>query len=369
MNKDYKNTQNMLKKSKSFSFLPFLMPTIGASVHIIQKFLFECQSYGSDGIQKKFQKPFFFTWLGSLSLFITYILNLKTLTRGQYCNTAFLRKPFLQIALATFLNLSAAILSNVTSLYLNYSVSLMLRSSTLIFGAIINVYYLHRPLPSYQLYSVYLTIFSILFVGIAALFSNTKTTHREASPIFISMIIIVRVLSKSFQAISMIIEEKVMSSYSMTPVEMSGLSGVWNIAFSTLVLLFVSVFSYENLFDTFSMIQNSSAVWLSIWSVVVFGVWTVLSLNITRKLSAVARMVFDQLTIVFVWIVQLAIHWFVAGNLTLEEKYGRAGEAWTNWSWLQLFGFMLMVLGACIYQKIIKLPWIDYYEYENLMGK
>lgn len=246
----------------------------------------------------------------------------------------------------------------------------MLRSSTLIFGAIINVYYLHRPLPSYQLYSVYLTIFSILFVGIAALFSNTKTTHREASPIFISMIIIVRVLSKSFQAISMIIEEKVMSSYSMTPVEMSGLSGVWNIAFSTLVLLFVSVFSYENLFDTFSMIQNSSAVlWLSIWSVVVFGVWTVLSLNITRKLSAVARMVFDQLTIVFVWIVQLAIHWFVAGNPTLEEKYGRAGEAWTNWSWLQLFGFMLMVLGACIYQKIIKLPWIDYYEYENLMGK
>lgn len=360
----------MMKKNKSLNFLPFLMPIIGASVHIIQKFLFECKSIGPDGSIKKFQKPFFFTWLGSLSLFMTYLLNIKTLTRGQFCNTAFLRRPFLQIALATFLNLSAGILSNVTSLYLNYSVSLMLRSSTLVFGAIINVYYLKRPLPTYQIYSVLLTIFSIFFVGLAALFSKTKTTHREASSFVISIIIIVRVLSKSLQAISMIIEEKVMSSYSMTPVEMTGLSGVWNILFSSFVLVFVSVFDYEDLSETFSMMKSSSAIlWLSILSVVVFGVWTVLSLNITRKLSAVARMVFDQLTIVFVWIVQLAIHWFVSGNSLLEEKYGRAGEAWTNWSWLQLFGFVLMVLGACVYQKIIKLPWIDYYEYENLLGK
>lgn len=360
----------MIKKNRSLNFLAFLMPTIGASVHIIQKFLFECKSIGSDGLLKKFQKPFFFTWLGSLSLFMTYIANFKTLTRGQFCNSSFLRKPFLQIALATFLNLSAGILSNVTSLYLNYSVSLMLRSSTLVFGAIINVYYLHRPLPKYQLYSVLLTIFAIFFVGLAALFSNTKTTHREASSFVIGIIIVIRILSKSLQAISMIIEEKVMSSYSMTPVEMTGLSGVWNIFFSSVVLILVSLFSYENLNDTFVMLLNSKTVfWLSFLSVVVFGVWTVLSLNITRKASAVARMVFDQLTIVFVWIVQLGIHWCVSGNPSLEQKYGRTGEAWTRWSWLQLFGFMLMVVGACIYQKIIRLPGIDYYEYENLMGK
>ena len=110
------------------------------------------------------------------------------------------------------------------------------------------------------------------------------------------------------------------------------------------------------------MIKNNSSIFfLSILSIIVFAVWTLLSLIITQKVSAVARMVFDQLTIVFVWVVQLFIHWFVIGT-EYEEKYGKAGEAWTKWSWLQLFGFSLMVFGACIYQRVIKLPWVTYEE-------
>jgi hypothetical protein len=65
-------------------------------------------------------------------------------------------------------------------------------------------------------------------------------------------------------------------------------------------------------------------------------------------------MVFDQLTIVVVWVVQLAIHWFLKGT-----DLSKAGEEWTRWSWLQLFGFGLMVFRACVYQRLVIIPGFD----------
>ena len=53
--------------------------------------------------------------------------------------------------------------------------------------------------------------------------------------------------------------------------------------------------------DTIEMVKNSIVIfWLSFASVVVYSAWNILTLQITSKASAVARMVFDQLTIVVV---------------------------------------------------------------------
>jgi hypothetical protein len=115
--------------------------------------------------------------------------------------------------------------------------------------------------------------------------------------------------------------------------------------------------------DTGAMlIQSSPIKILSILSVVVFGGWNILALQITSKVSAVARMVFEQLTIVVVWVAQLAIHWFLK-----ETHLGKAGEEWTKWSWLQLFGFALMVFGACVYQRLVVIPGAE--EVECKLGK
>lgn len=337
----------------------FLMPTVGASIHIIQKFLFECRGDGEE-IDEKFEKPLFFTWCGSFGMFINFLLsalgNFQSYKKRFFTNRSFIR-PFLLLSISTFFNLLTGVLSNISSLYLNYSVSLMLRSSTLIFGALISTFYLHRPLLHYQSVGVFFTIIAIIFVGLAALFSGSKTTHRSAPTYMIAFHITIRVMSKSVQAISMIMEEKIMTKYNMTPTELSGFSGIWSFIFSSCLLL-----PFENSYDTFLMIKNTLSICvLSIASIAVFAIWNVLALNITKKASAVARMVFDQLTIVVVWVVQLIIHWIVVGT-EYEKRYGRTGEEWTKWSWLQLFGFFVMVIGACIYQKIIEIPCIHYSE-------
>ena len=335
------------------SFLSMLlMPTVGASIHIIQKFLFECKSLNIKNEIVKFQKPYFFTWLASFGMLIVFLINIVSkphLLKTKYCTKNFL-PSFLLLSIATFFNLTAGVLSNVSSLYLNYSVSLMLRSSTVIFGALISTYYLKKPLCSYQWTGVCLTLIAIVFVSIAALLSGSKTTHREASSLVIFIFVVVRTLSKSLQAVSMLIEEKVMKTTGISPTELCGLNGVWSILFSSFLL------PLDDMKDTFCMIKNSSAIlWLSIASIVVYAIWNILALQITSKASAVARMVFDQLTIVVVWVVQLSIYWAVV-NTKYEEQFIKTGEAWTKYSWIQLFGFAIMVLGAAIYQNIVKLP-------------
>ena len=341
-----------MKKGQMNFFSMLLMPTVGASIHIIQKFLFECKALNIHNEIVKFQKPYFFTWLASFGMFIVFIVNTVSkphLLKNKYFTKAFLPN-FLLLSVATFFNLTAGVLSNVSSLYLNYSVSLMLRSSTVIFGALISTYYLKKPLCSYQWYGVGLTLIAIVFVSIAALLGGSKTTHREASSLVIFIFVVVRTLSKSLQAISMLIEEKVMKTSGITPTELCGLNGIWSMLFSTAHL------PLDDMRDTVCMIQNSSAIlWLSIASIAVYAIWNILALQITSKASAVARMVFDQLTIVVVWVVQLSIYWTVVGT-KYEEQFIKTGEAWTKYSWIQLFGFAIMVLGAAVYQNIIKLP-------------
>jgi hypothetical protein len=98
-------------------------PIVGASVHIVQKFLFEMKV---DSIS--FHKPIFFTWLGSVGMFLP-IFTLRV-------SSDFLFKLIHQkdhiflLKVSTIFNLIAGFLSNYSSLYLNYSISLMLRTAT-----------------------------------------------------------------------------------------------------------------------------------------------------------------------------------------------------------------------------------------------
>jgi len=328
--------------SSTYSFI--LMPTIGASIHVIQKFLFECESVGVQD-KKKFHKPFFFTWLGSFGLFIVFLFNILVnfFKNGiKFCFGKHFISSFLQIGISTSFNLVAGTLSNISALYLNYSTSLMLRSSTLIFGAIVTTFFLKRPLKKHQIIGIFITLLSILIISLAAMFSGSSTSHIQASSLTIAMYVVIRTLSKSLQAISMLIEEKLMKSTGISPIDVAGISGIWSVFLSTLLLRF------EGTYDTYLMIKNNKTIlYLSLMSILVFALWSVLALVITSKASAVARMVFDQLTIVVVWIVQLGIYQFFSKS--------KGGEEWTKMSWIQLLGFSIMIFGALVYQRVIRL--------------
>jgi hypothetical protein len=39
---------------------------------------------------------------------------------------------------------------------------------------------------------------------------------------------------------------------------------------------------------------------------------------------------------------------------------GVVGQQWNNWSWLQLGGFLLLILGTVVYNAVFQIPGLYY---------
>jgi hypothetical protein len=54
-----------------------------------------------------------------------------------------------------------------------------------------------------------------------------------------------------------------------------------------------------------------------------------------------------------IWMVDLVIHYWIYPASSF-------GESWSSWSWVQLAGFGLLILGQSIYSELIMLPGFYY---------
>lgn len=72
----------------------------------------------------------------------------------------------------------------------------------------------------------------------------------------------------------------------------------------------------------------------------------------TKKLTAVHRTLVDALRTILVWGVDLFIYYLI------DESFG---ESWNHYSYVQVLGFMLLLLGTTIYNAVLKIPGL-YYE-------
>ena len=64
------------------------------------------------------------------------------------------------------------------------------------------------------------------------------------------------------------------------------------------------------------------------------------------------RTLLDAVRIIFVWGVDLFIYYAL--------DIHRYGEQWTPWSYLELFGFVVLLFGNFTYYGVIKFPFFDY---------
>lgn len=74
---------------------------------------------------------------------------------------------------------------------------------------------------------------------------------------------------------------------------------------------------------------------------------------VTGALSAVHRVMIEALRTLIVWAFGLSIHYLVDPKSAL-------GEVWTPYSWLEVAGFLLLVIGQVIYGAMVKIPRLYY---------
>jgi len=341
-------------------------------------------SVGIDGESKHFQKP----WFGTLTMFLGMCIVLVI----HFINVAMRAKKVDEkrihlletgnsspvesvptfwmaaklISIPAILDLVATGLCFIGLLTVPASVSQLMRASMIIFSAILSVTFLKRKLLGYHWFGVFLCTLAIALVGYANMMAADTSSgpvdpHRPSqSMVLFGMALIV--LGQIVQASQVVFEEKLLRGYSIEPFHIVGMEGcVGSIAMILVVFPILYLVpgndagnTAENLLDTYAMLQNSKSlqylVLLYVFSVFTYNMSGML---VTYALSAVHRTMLEASRTAVIWIIDLVIHYWIAPS----SSYG---EVWTVWSWLQLVGFGVLILGQSVYSEIVKIPGFYY---------
>jgi hypothetical protein len=126
-------------------------------------------------------------------------------------------------------------------------------------------------------------------------------------------------------------------------------AGFWGAIICVLFLYPVTYYTgAEDPWNTYTMIVNSTTLQWAI-AMFVFNVLmvNVLSVLVTFILSSVWHAILDNFRPITLWIADLYLFYAVSHH--------RVGESWTQYSWIQLAGLVVLLYGTAVYNGSIRL--------------
>merc|ERR1712039_713225 len=163
------------------------------------------------------------------------------------------------------------------------------------------------------------------------------------------------------QAAQVIAEEWLMKDVDLPSVQIIGFEGLWGLVMMVLVVYPVLWFlpgsdggHVEDPVDTFVMVSNSGPLMCCVITYLIScGTFNITGIQVTAALSAVHRMMMDASRTMVIWAFGLYIHYQV-------DSSSKFGEKWNDYSYMQLAGFLVLVIGQAIYGGVLKLPGVQY---------
>ena len=146
-----------------------------------------------------------------------------------------------------------------------------------------------------------------------------------------------------------VFEEKVMADDGAHPLIVVGMEGFWGVfLFVTCVFPWAYIIpgndvgSLENVYDSWIMAKSSLPLQYSLWGFfITVALYNIFAVYLTHLMSSVWHAILDCFRPVSVWGTDLLIFYAITN--------GTFGEAWTNWSYLQLTGMLLLFLGTAVF--------------------
>jgi drug/metabolite transporter (DMT)-like permease len=367
--------------SKTTGYILGLL-VFGSLNTLTTKIQFEMVSTGIEGDKKHFQKPWFGTltmFLGMCVVLVIHFINVAVRARKSDEKAIHLLEsashsvsvPSFWIAaklisIPAILDLIATGLCFIGLLSVPASVSQLMRASMIVFSAVLSVVFLKRRLLGYHWLGVIMCTLAIGIVGYANMMAagssspEVDTSNPSQSRVLFGMILII--LGQVVQASQVVFEEKLLRGYSIEPFHIVGMEGcVGTLAMITIVFPVLYLLpgtdahgTAENIFDTMAMLHNSTPLQYLV-ILYVFSVFTynMSGMLVTYALSAVHRTMLEASRTAVIWMIDLVIHYWIAPSSSF-------GEIWTNWSWLQLVGFLVLIAGQSIYSEMIEVPGFNY---------
>lgn len=262
------------------------------------------------------------------------------------------------VLLPTCCDMLGTSLAGIGLLYVSASVWQMMRGSIIIFAGILSIIFLKRKLVCTHWSGIIIVVMGLFLVGVSAVFKQASTNSGSGTHQAILGIVLI-LAGQLLSASQMVVEETFLKKRNFHPLQVVGLEGMFGMLITGLVVLPILHFihgsdlngSYENCLDALYMIKNSPMLmitsFLYIFSIAFYNYF---GLAVTRSLTAVHRTLIDACRTIFVWLLDLAIYYFI------DHTYGEEFDK--TYGLLQIDGFLFLMIGTALYNKVADVSFI-----------
>jgi drug/metabolite transporter (DMT)-like permease len=262
-------------------------------------------------------------------------------------------KAYIKIFPPAMCDLVATGLMNIGLLYIPASVWQLLRGSMVIFSAILSIIFLKRRVRSFQWFAIFLVLLALVAVGVSCVMSDTNgggTQSQEIVGIFLV------VGAQVIQAAQIVIEDYLLKGVKAPAVLIVGIEGFWG--FFTCIIVVLPILYFipepygEDTIDTFHMMnKNNVLIWVTFIYIGAILLYNMTGMFVTQIYTAVHRTILEAMRTLCIWITDLVIYYFISSQ---------HGEQWSAWSWLELAGFITLVNGTFVYNRVYEIPCFKY---------
>lgn len=275
------------------------------------------------------------------------------------------------VSIPSSIDVLATGMGRIGMIYVPASVWQMLRGATIIFTACFSVVFLRKRMCCYNWFGIGLCIVGVVVVGSASVLGggasvSSSSEAAEASSAVqhqtsVALGVVILLLAQVLQAAQMVLEEWLMKSVKLPGLQIIGWEGTWGFLILLLVihpLVWIMPGSdnghVEDPFDTVAMLRSSASL-VAIVLVYTFSVaaYNVAGICVTGALSALHRVLIEACRTVVVWSFGLFVHYGI-------DSTSPFGEVWTHYSYLQLIGFVLLLMGQSTYGGLLRWPCFAY---------
>jgi len=294
-----------------------------------------------------FDQPYFQTLLMMIGEFLCLLAYYATRGESDKVNSADVPKSI--FAFACLFDWTATTLVNMAYVCIPASVVQMTRGAIVIFTCVLSVLFLGRRQHKYHIVGVALVAVGITLVSLSTFFNPAHIASASSVSTWTKLFGIGLCLgAQIFQASMLVYEEKIMSKYTVPPLMVVGMEGMFGIMFGLVLLSGLNAMHIENTAGAVYQITHSkpllTAVIGSIFSIAFFNFSGV---TVTQKASAVARSTIDVSRTIIIWAVELSM-------------------GWNTFNTLQLAGFFVLALGTMIYNRLITFEFLDTHSPDEL---
>jgi len=286
-------------------------------------------------------------------------------------------KQYCIVCTPALCDMCATAMMNVGLLWIPASVWQMLRGSMVIFSALFSKFFLKRQLHASHWIGVGLVAFALLVVAFAALMqpkkydfgdsssslNTTSSSKKEVTTLQSAFGCILVVVAQVIQATQIVIEEFLLKTIVLHPVLVVGLEGMWGTLTCSILLCFTSFiptdYGGEKTLDTLYMFfHNGNILGFGILYAAVILCYNLFGMFVTSYTSAVLRTILEGLRTACIWFANLLIFYIYV--LGCDHHDSEFGEFWNDWSYLQLCGFLFLLLGMFVYNGIVRIEGLYY---------